>query len=90
MSISNNLNDCEFTGEVKIEEGENEKEIQTMVMDKDQNNVDEKTEVKMEDVSKPLVSYEIRDKVETEMILVKLNLKIKFRKKILISDFSNF
>ena len=61
-----------------------------MVMDKDQNNVDEKTEVKMEDVSKPLVSYEIRDKVETEMILVKLNLKIKFRKKILISDFSNF
>ena len=59
-------------------------------MDKDQNNVDEKTEVKMEDVSKPLVSYEIRDKVETEMILVKLNLKIKFRKKILISDFSNF
>ena len=47
----------EFTGEVKIEEIEDEEEIPTMVLDEDQDNVDEKTEEKMKDVSKPLVSY---------------------------------
>ena len=47
----------EFTGEVKIEEIEDEEEIPTMVLDEDQDNVDETTEEKMKDVSKPLVSY---------------------------------
>ena len=47
----------EFTGEVKIEEIEDEEEIPAMVLDEDQDNVDEKTEEKMKDVSKPLVSY---------------------------------
>ena len=44
-----------------------------MVIDEDQNSVDEKTEEKMEDVSKPLVSYEISDEKEIETIVVLLN-----------------
>ena len=39
-----------------------------MVIDEDQNDVDEKTEGKMENVSKPLVSYEISEEKETETI----------------------
>ena len=76
----NELYDYEFTGEVKIEESEDEEEITAMVIDEDQGNVDEKTNEKMEDVSKPLVSYEISDEEEIETIVVYLNLKIKFRK----------
>ena len=41
-----------------------------MVIDEDQDSVDEKTEQKMEDVSKPLVSFEISDEEEIEMIVV--------------------
>ena len=48
-----------FTGEVKIEESEDEEEILTMVKTIDQDSVNEKSEENMEDVSKPLVSYEI-------------------------------
>ena len=48
-----------FTGEVKIEESEDEEEILTMVKAIDQDSVDEKSEENMEDVSKLLVSYEI-------------------------------
>ena len=76
----NELYDYEFTEEVKIEESEDEEEITAMVIDEDQGNVDEKTNEKMEDVSKPLVSYEISDEEEIETIVVYLNLKIKFRK----------
>ena len=36
----------------------------------DQDRVDEKTEGKMEDVSQPLVSFEISDKEQIEMIAV--------------------
>ena len=54
----NELCDYEFTGEVKIEESEDEEEIPTMVIDEDQDSVDEKTEEKKYD-SKPLVSVEL-------------------------------
>ena len=64
------LYDYGFTGEIKIEESKNEKEIPTMAMDKDQDSVDEKTEEKKEDVSKLLVSYKISDEEEIETIVV--------------------
>ena len=50
--------------------GEDEEEILVMVIDEDQDSVDEKTEEKMEDVSKPLLSNEINDKKEIETIVV--------------------
>ena len=49
-----------------------------------------KSEEKMEDVSKPLVSYEISDEEEIKKNLIQLNWTIKFRKKILISDLNKF
>ena len=58
QSTFNELCDYEFTGEVKIEESEDEEEIPTMVIDEDQDSVDEKTEEKKDD-SKPLVSVEL-------------------------------
>ena len=62
----NEMHNYQFTGEVQIEESEDEEEIPTMVIDDDQNSVDEKTEEKMEDVSEALVSYEISDKEEID------------------------
>ena len=50
--------------------GEDEEEILAMVIDEDQDSVDEKTEEKIEDVSKPLILYEINDKKEIETIVV--------------------
>ena len=50
--------------------GEDEEEILAMVIDEDLDSVDEKTEEKIEDVSKPLISYEINDKKEIETIVV--------------------
>ena len=62
----NEMHNYQFTGEVQIEESEDEEEIPTMVIDDDQDSVDEKTEEKMEDVSEALVSYEISDKEEID------------------------
>ena len=42
----NELHDYEFSGEVKIEENEDEEEIPTMAIDKDQDILDEQTEGK--------------------------------------------
>ena len=42
----NELHDYEFSGEVKIEENEDEEEIPTIVIDKDQDILDEHTEGK--------------------------------------------
>ena len=83
----NELCDYEFTGEVKVDEYEDEEDIPVMVKDEDQNRLDEKAKQKMGDVSKPLVSYEIRGKKEKETTVVKSNW---INKKILISDLSNF
>ena len=55
----NEMHNYQFTGEVQIEESEDEEEIPTMVTDDDQDSVDEKTEEKMEDVSEALVSYKL-------------------------------
>ena len=41
-----------------------------MVIDEDRDNVDEKPEEKMEDVYKPLVSYEISNEEEIETIVI--------------------
>ena len=68
--VVNELNDYEFKGEVKIEESKNEEEIPTMVIDNDQDSIDEKTEAKMKNVSKPLISHEISDGEELETISV--------------------
>ena len=62
----NEMHNYQFTGEVQIEESEDEEEIPTMVIDDDQDSVDEKTEEKMEDVSEALFSYEISDKEEID------------------------
>ena len=48
-------------------------EIPTTVKDEHQEGVDEKTQEKMEDVSNLLVSYQIGDKKEIEMILALLS-----------------
>ena len=50
----NEQHDYEFTGEVKMEECEDEEEILTMAVDEDRESLDEKTEGKKEDVFKPL------------------------------------
>ena len=50
----NKLYDYELSGEVNIEENEDEEEMSSMVVAEDQESVDEKTEEKMEDVSNPL------------------------------------
>ena len=68
--IVNELYDYKFTGETKVEENEDEEEILTMVIDEDRDNVDEKPEEKMEDVYKPLVSYEISNEEEIETIVI--------------------
>ena len=60
-----------------------------MIRDEDQVSVYEKAEEKMEDASKPLVSFESSDEEEIETILAQSNWNIKFRKKI-ISDLTNF
>ena len=52
------------------ERKEAEEEIPTMIKDEDQDGLDEKTEEKMEDVSKLQVLYQIGDKHEIETIVV--------------------
>ena len=69
----NELCDYEFTGEVKVDEYEDEEDIPIMVKAEDQNRLDEKAKQKMGDVSKPLVSYEIRGKKEKKTTVVKSN-----------------
>ena len=64
------LYEYRFTWEVKIKGNEDEEEIPIMLKDEDQNSLDEKPEEKMEDVSKVLVSYQIVEKEEIEMIVV--------------------
>ena len=64
------LYDYRFTWEVKMKESEAEEEIPTMIKDEDQDGLDEKTEEKMEDVSKLQVLYQIVDKHEIETIVV--------------------
>ena len=66
----NKLSDYKFTSETRIEEIEDEEEIPTMVLDEDPDGTDKKTEEKMEDVSKPLVSYEINNEEEIETIAI--------------------
>ena len=69
-SFVNELYDYEFTGEVKIKESEDAKEIPTMVIDEEDECVDEKTQEKTERFSKPLSSYEIIDEEDIETIVV--------------------
>ena len=64
------LYDYRFTWEVKMKESEAEEEIPTMIKDEDQDGLDEKTEEKMEDISKLQVLYQIGDKHEIETIVV--------------------
>ena len=64
------LCDYEFNGEAKIDESENEEEMLTMVIDEDQDSVEEKTEEKLEAVSKSLISYEISDEQEIGTIVL--------------------
>ena len=52
------------------ERKEAEEEIPTMIKNEDQDGLDEKTEEKMEDVSKLQVLYQIVDKHEIETIVV--------------------
>ena len=52
------------------ERKEAEEEIPTMIKDEDQDGLDEKTEEKMEDISKLQVLYQIGDKHEIETIVV--------------------
>ena len=54
----NELYSYEFNGEAKIEESEDGEEMSTMAIDEDQDSVDEKTEEKLGNISKPLVSYD--------------------------------
>ena len=68
--LVNELFDYEFTGNVKIEQNEDEEEIPKMVIDEDQYSSDEKTEEEMEDFSKPLVSFVISNDEEIETIVV--------------------
>ena len=44
--VVNELQDYEFTGKVKIKESEDEKEIFTMFIDEDEDDADEKTDIK--------------------------------------------
>ena len=71
--VFNKLCDYEFIRKVKIEESKDKKEIPTMVIDEDQDSDDVKTEEKVEDVFKPLVSYEIRDEEEISKVPLSLN-----------------
>ena len=64
------LYDYEFNGEAKIDESEDEEEMLTMVIDEDQDSVEEKTEEKLEAVSKSLISYEISDEEEIGTIVL--------------------
>ena len=68
--LANEMYKHEFNREVKIEESEDEEEIPTRAIDEDQDSVDEKNRITMEDLSKPLVSYEISDEEKTETIVV--------------------
>ena len=71
--VFNKLCDYEFIRKVKSEESKDKKEIPTMVIDEDQDSDDVKTEEKVEDVFKPLASYEIRDEEEISKVALSLN-----------------
>ena len=88
--VFNELCDYEFIRKVKIEESKDKEEMPTMVIDEDQDSDDVKTEEKVEDVFKPIVSYEISDEEEISKVALSLNWKIRLTKKILISDLSNY
>ena len=71
--VFNELCDYEFIRKVKIEESKDKEEMPTMVIDEDQDSDDVKTEEKMEDVFKPIVSYEISDEEEISKVALSLN-----------------
>ena len=71
--VFNELCDYEFIRKVKIEESKDKEEMPTMVIDEDQDSDDVKTEEKVEDVFKPIVSYEISDEEEISKVALSLN-----------------
>ena len=71
--VFNELCDYEFIRKVKIEESKYKEEMPTMVIDEDQDSDDVKTEEKVEDVFKPIVSYEISDEEEISKVALSLN-----------------
>ena len=71
--VFNELCDYEFIRKVKIEESKDKEEMPTMVIDEDQDSDDVKTEEKVEDVFKPIVSYEISDEEEINKVALSLN-----------------
>ena len=71
--VFNELWDYEFIRKVKIEESKDKEEMPTMVIDEDQDSDDVKTEEKVEDVFKPIVSYEISDEEEISKVALSLN-----------------
>ena len=71
--VFNELCDYEFIRKVKIEESKDKEEMPTMVIDEDQGSDDVKTEEKVEDVFKPIVSYEISDEEEISKVALSLN-----------------
>ena len=71
--VFNELCDYEFIRKVKIKESKDKEEMPTMVIDEDQDSDDVKTEEKVEDVFKPIVSYEISDEEEISKVALSLN-----------------
>ena len=71
--VFNELCDYEFIRKVEIEESKDKEEMPTMVIDEDQDSDDVKTEEKVEDVFKPIVSYEISDEEEISKVALSLN-----------------
>ena len=71
--VFNELCDYEFIRKVQIEESKDKEEMPTMVIDEDQDSDDVKTEEKVEDVFKPIVSYEISDEEEISKVALSLN-----------------
>ena len=71
--VFNELCDYEFIRKVKIEESKDKEEMPTVVIDEDQDSDDVKTEEKVEDVFKPIVSYEISDEEEISKVALSLN-----------------
>ena len=71
--VFNELCDYEFIRKVKIEESKDKEEMPTMVIDEDQDSDDVKTEEKVEDVFKPIVSYEISGEEEISKVALSLN-----------------
>lgn len=68
--VVNELQDYEFTGKVKIKEMKMKKKYLQCLQMKMKMMQMKKVTLKMEDVPKSLVSYEISDKLEIESIAV--------------------